>query len=360
MKKLFITIVSLLFFAMYGVAQDCYSDNRSKGVSAYNSGKYAEAKKYFQSAQNCDMKPKQNDVTDWIGKCETKLNEQKQSQNQRTQATEQSAPKKSVPQVANISISVPGELNGIFSVSPTKKICFSQGNLQYQASTNTWRFAEYQYDIIGYANKNISSSYGGWIDLFGWGTSGYNKKDPYMISKVNVYYGNGVHDIAGTEFDWGVYNKISNGGNQTRLWRTLTNEEWEYVIKKRTDASSKIGIAKVNGVLGIILLPDSWILPTGLTFSSEMSKNISSATNKTTNIYTTTEWDRLNANGAVFLPTTGTRSGTDISNDYGGYWSGSARGEYAADFLYFYNNYIELNYLNRSDGRSVRLVRDVK
>lgn len=332
MKKILLTIVSLVFFVMYGMTQDCYSDNRTKGVSAYNNGKYAEAKKYFQSAQNCDMKPRQNDVAEWIGKCDEKLK----------------------------TAVVQGALTGVFSVSPTKKVCFSQGNLQYQASTNTWRFAEHQYDIIGEANKNISSTYSGWIDLFGWGTSGYNKKDPYMISEVNVYYGNGVHDIAGTEFDWGVYNKISNGGNQTRLWRTLTNEEWEYVIKKRTDASSKIGIAKVNGVFGIILLPDSWILPTGLTFSSGMSKNISSATNKTTNIYTTTEWDRLNANGAVFLPTTGTRSGTDISNDYGGYWSGSARGEYAADFLYFYNNYVELSYLNRSDGRSVRLVRDVK
>ena len=47
------------------------------------------------------------------------------------------------------------------------KIFFSQGNLQYQASTNTWRFAEHQYDLIGSDNSNISSTYSGWIDLFG-------------------------------------------------------------------------------------------------------------------------------------------------------------------------------------------------
>ena len=35
-----------------------------------------------------------------------------------------------------------GVINGLFSVSSTKKVYFSQGNLQYQASTNTWRFAE--------------------------------------------------------------------------------------------------------------------------------------------------------------------------------------------------------------------------
>ena len=41
---------------------------------------------------------------------------------------------------------------------PEKKVHFSKGNLQYQASTNTWRFAEKQYDIIGDANKNFSAS----------------------------------------------------------------------------------------------------------------------------------------------------------------------------------------------------------
>lgn len=63
-----------------------------------------------------------------------------------------------------------GALKGEFSVSATKKVHFSQGNLQYQASTKTWRFAEHQYDYIGSANSQISSSYTGWIDLFGYGT----------------------------------------------------------------------------------------------------------------------------------------------------------------------------------------------
>ena len=51
-----------------------------------------------------------------------------------------------------------------FSVSATKKVRFSPGNLQYQASTKTWRFAEHQYDYIGDANRNISPTYSGWID----------------------------------------------------------------------------------------------------------------------------------------------------------------------------------------------------
>ena len=74
-----------------------------------------------------------------------------------------------------------GSINGLFSVSADKQVYFSQGNLQYQASTNTWRFAERQIDYVGLnSNGNVyeggvqcdnalmSSTYSGWIDLFGW------------------------------------------------------------------------------------------------------------------------------------------------------------------------------------------------
>ncbi len=61
-----------------------------------------------------------------------------------------------------------GAILAEFSVSDSTKVYFSQGNLQYQASTGTWKFADNQYDMIGDNNSNISSSYSGWIDLFGW------------------------------------------------------------------------------------------------------------------------------------------------------------------------------------------------
>lgn len=37
-----------------------------------------------------------------------------------------------------------GALSGLFSVSADKQVYFSKGDLQYQASTDTWRFAENQ------------------------------------------------------------------------------------------------------------------------------------------------------------------------------------------------------------------------
>ncbi|MBO4655069.1 MAG: hypothetical protein J5644_05955, partial [Bacteroidales bacterium] len=55
-----------------------------------------------------------------------------------------------------------GAISGKFSVSSTKQVYFSQGNLQYQASTGTWRFAEHQYDFIGGGNF-LSESNTDWI-----------------------------------------------------------------------------------------------------------------------------------------------------------------------------------------------------
>ena len=66
-----------------------------------------------------------------------------------------------------------GKINGVFSVGNDKKVFFSKGNLQYQASTDTWRFAESQFDVVGLDNKQISDSDTCWIDLFGWATSGF-------------------------------------------------------------------------------------------------------------------------------------------------------------------------------------------
>jgi len=246
-----------------------------------------------------------------------------------------------------------GAVQGYFSVSASSKVTFSQGNLQYQASTKTWRFAEHQYDMIGDANKNISSTYSGWIDLFGWGTSGYNSKYPYMTSKDYSDYG-AVGDIAGTNYDWGVYNKISNGGNVAGQWRTLTEDEWHYVLKVRADASSLKGSATVNGVHGMILLPDAWSTPAGVSFKAGMN-------GFENNIYTVNEWAKMEANGAVFLPAAGYRNGTYVSyvGSGGYYWSSSAYGYDYARYLYFVGDDAYMNSYYRHYGRSVRLVRSL-
>ena len=229
-----------------------------------------------------------------------------------------------------------------FSVSATKKVFFAPGNLQYQASTNTWRFAEHQYDCIGDANKNISATYDGWIDLFGWGTG----NGPTNTSTDYSYYA--------TFTDWGT-NVIENYPANT--WRTLTNDEWGYVFNTRTNASSLYGFATVNGIKGLILLPDSWSLPSGLSFNAGTAAF-------TNNVYTTTQWSKMESAGAVFLPAAGYRDGTRVNGvlSRGGYWSSTPF--YAVDYAYrltFYDSYLAppQDESLRNCGRSVRLVQEL-
>ena len=244
-------------------------------------------------------------------------------------------------------------LTGRFSVAADKQVVFSQGNLRYKASTNKWHFADNQYDMVGQDNENISSAYNDWIDLFGWGTSGYNDKWPYMTSEIDYDYGDGANDLTDTNYDWGVYATISNNGGHK--WQTLTAAEWTYLFQTRDGAADKQGNATVAGTKGLVLLPDTWKLPEGLSFTS-------ATTDWTTNTYTASQWDDMEAAGAVFLPISGRRTngGTIMSlgdNSRGYYWTASASGEDEASYFNFRETIaprFDTEY--RSYGFAVRLV----
>ena len=257
-----------------------------------------------------------------------------------------------------------GAINGLFSVSEGQQVYFSQGNLQYQALTNTWLFAEHQYDYVGDANSSISQTYSGWIDLFGWGTSGYNHGancyQPWSTSESpSDYYAygdwqNNLYDGNG-QADWG-YNAISNGGNTANQWRTLTQPEWDYVFNTRSTASGiRWAKALVNGVRGIILLPDNWT-------NSIYELNTPNGGSYGSNSFTAEDWaNTFEANGAVFLPAAGSRDRTEAygsSNGDGYYWSSSYRFSSHARVVSFnMNTFTTNNYLSRHYGFSVRLVR---
>ena len=211
-------------------------------------------------------------------------------------------------------------LTGKFSVSANKQVSFSQGNLQYRAATDTWQFAENQWDIIGTGNENISATYKGWIDLFGFGTSGYANKYPWMTSTHEEDYTDGATgDIYNTYFDWGKYNPVVNGGNQAGIWYTMTKDEWDYLLHTRTNADRLQGIATVAGMKGYVLLPDNWQLPDRMWFTPL-------ATSFSVNTYSVSQWRTMENAGAVFLPVAGYRDVTSVEDldQFAYYWTSSA------------------------------------
>ena len=245
-----------------------------------------------------------------------------------------------------------------FSVSSTKQVYFSKGNLQYTQSTNTWSFASAQYAVIGTDNVSGGSVYSDptygdckegtaladKVDLFGWSTSATN----FGVSTSNnqeTYYGSFV--------DWGT-NVISD--NAPNTWRTLTYKEWDYLLNTRTNASSLKGVAQVNGVNGFIFLPDNWICPASITFKSGFYGVYAAY-----QTFTADQWAELEAAGAIFLPASGVRFGLHVLlvQLEGQYWSATEFN--GNDVSFFYISSFEANMYSttRTFGRSVRLVKDL-
>ena len=268
-------------------------------------------------------------------------------------------------------------INGKFSVAADKQVNFSQGNLQYQASSTTWQFAANQYDIIGVGNDNASSTYIGWIDLFGWGTTGFQDTRahahqinymPYSTSNSIVSGGSGINEYGyGPDYDvnnqygltvenksdWGC---VAGSPDAGKIWRTLSDAEWAYLLNTRATSSGvRYAKATVNGGAGVILVPDNWSTST----YSLQSINTTNAAFTVNNITEQTWKNTLEPAGCVFLPAAGYRSGKQTSNinSVGRYWSSTPTNPAVAYNLHFNGNSLDVNiYTYRYVGGSVRLV----
>lgn len=303
-----------------------------------------------------------------------------------------------------------GSTKGAFTINASgDQVFFAPGNLQYQASTNTWRFAEHQWDYVGDASKGnvyvgevkssntlISSSYTGWIDLFGWGTSGIDDYSPiatcyqpWSTSKLNGEYnvygygdmtdGKNLYDESG-KADWGYAASVIHLDDYTN-WRTLKNglnenidDEWKYICDTRSGktvngtSNARYTLATINkttlidatGVKGVILFPDSYAGP--ISNNSDISFGTINAYSAWTTKCTTTGWETLEAAGCVFLPAAGFRQGTSVSSveSYVVHWSSTKGGSALANYIYFTNNSMNNSSTNRYTGCSVRLVRPVE
>lgn len=172
----------------------------------------------------------------------------------------------------NPTIPIPDPLDGVFSISKTKVVRFAPGNLQYQASTGNWKFAEEQYIAFGdkaeYGNQtpclnkdgnemgqypttnrdDLPTPAGGrvtqdkWIDLYCFGCTGdatitkmargYMPWETWVgdgltetVDHKTYYYGGKELTIA-SHTDWGYVVT----GTEENPWFTMSVDEWRYLL----------------------------------------------------------------------------------------------------------------------------------
>lgn len=229
--------------------------------------------------------------------------------------------------------------NSLFSVSGSKKVHFSKGNLKH--TTDGWAFHTNQYDRS--ASQSDAER-----DLFGWNTS----STPNNISTNSSDY------VVSSFTDWGS-NTIADAG-AAGSWRTLSSDEWNYLLNTRP--GKRFAKACVNGANGLIIFSDTYAQPSGIPLQN-VNINLKQDANSFSdyNNYTTEQWTSMQASGAIFLPAAGYRTGSTVNSAAGAghYWSSTYYGESSTRRLLFsLSEFYATNYESITNGCSVRLVKE--
>ena len=282
-----------------------------------------------------------------------------------------------------------GAAKGKFSISNTKQVYISQGNLYYEKYNwlSDFYFHEVDTAIVGVDHKwGESLSDDKLIDLFGWGTSGIDHKEPYLTSTDNSDYFEGHHSMFekwkiseysdymanGYDYDWGS-RRIKNGGDAEGQWRTPTYIELLLLLDRRTADNKPLAargtIVGENGryYRGYLLYPDDVNLASSLMLKDD--NNNWSINAFAADVYVKT----MVPAGGIFLPCAGWREGTDVYSDIDGtekidgrnvattgwYWTSESISYNSSYCMIFDNTGVWFEQTERHIGASVRLVRDV-
>lgn len=218
----------------------------------------------------------------------------------------------------------------VFTVSPKRKVYFTQGNLIYQRfDDGDIAFMTKQWDIF----QTYSSQYPHWVNMHT-----FVNNDVYLLSS-----------------------RIINGKMQNIVhYRCMTASEWTFILESRPKADQLQSLARVNDVNGYILLPDSWILPTGLHFTPKTATFDG-------NVYSIEEWTKMELAGAVFLPASGdvySWFGLNNVNKEGSYWTSSTSAysnQYAGRLFFKEQHNAEIVTTKKDElAVAIRLVYDAK
>lgn len=226
----------------------------------------------------------------------------------------------------------------VANAGQVQKVVFAPGNLQYHCLNNEWRFAPNQYDALLQDNENIANTFDGWIDLFGYGTSGWNSGVsaymPYSASVSSSDYIWQYFTGQYTRCDWGIYNSIynpkTNSTDPPSTWNVFLDSYISYMMNSRPASTvgntpnARYVKCTVNGVPGMIVFPDIYTHPANVPVPSSINVNVVQYSD---NVYSISEWEEMENAGCIFFPASGYRNGT-VFNDstaygpVGRYWTG--------------------------------------
>lgn len=256
-----------------------------------------------------------------------------------------------------------------FCVGDGRYVEFAEGNVQYQPSTKSWRFAENPWDVVGEDNLKVNdSTYTGWIDLFYYSREDNNFGLEYSSSgefvdwgvnfggeykKIYEYetiYGasylpseyetllreehrkevvdvdvdcsmshiTGECDTTYTYVDINEYDYVKKVLRDVVYvlgeWHVLTASEWRHLNDYRPNAKYLKFEATLHEVNGWVYLPDVFVNP-GVKISYE-----------SVNALDDVAWGKLKAVGAVFFPSAGSRDGEEYQKDE---WEYHTSGSYS-------------------------------
>ena len=223
------------------------------------------------------------------------------------------------PIEVNAAPSIPeGALPGVFSVSATEKVYFSQGNLYCNTSegepeTYVFKFEENQYDFYHddwEEEKEKHVSYFYWTDI-----ASQSPQSP-MPEKGNLcfLFTNQSGNTPKTMPETFVVNEEEG-------WRTLSKAEWDFLLNARPDNYNQIvelsytpfikSPARISGeeYYGLFIYPDNY--------------KGTKAAGEDESLDT---WEELNNLGIVFLPLTEISGTEDLENGWM-YWTSELYGE---------------------------------
>ena len=238
---------------------------------------------------------------------------------------------------------------GLFSIGDNSYAYFSKGNLQYRPLDGAWRIAPLQYqrginlNQLTSLGENYSQWQGEdkWTEFFTWGTWVVGGKPSSTSTNIDDFT-NTVDDEGNLVGDCAI----------GKEWVVPTYNEWDYILFKRANADQKRGFSSINGVRGLVLLPDDFNMPDGITFVAEQDALIE---------FTLEQWTKMESEGAVFLPAFGLRFGSNFNpTPMGACWS-STMGDtpgIGRNFNYS-NDFLQWDQRDKLISFMVRLIKKV-